>query len=254
MFIDTHSHFYTEEFNADREEVIARAKKAGIDKMILPNIDSTSIRSLLKLTDSDPQYFIPLIGLHPTSVKEDFREELQIMEYWLHKRKFYGIGEIGIDLYWDKTFLNQQIEALEIQLDWAAQMKIPAVIHVRESFDEIIEVLRRKMNPDLNGIFHSFTGTSEQAKEIIDLGFKIGLGGIVTFKNSGLNLVVPEIPIEFIVLETDSPWLAPVPYRGKRNESAYIPLIANRIAELKQTSVEEVARITTDNAIQIFNL
>jgi TatD DNase family protein len=254
MFIDTHSHLYTEEFNADRAEVIERAKEAGIEKMILPNIDSTSIRSLLKLTDSDPEYFIPLIGLHPTSVKEDFKEELQIMEYWLHKRKFYGVGEIGIDLYWDKTYLHQQIEALEIQLDWAAEMKIPAVIHVRESFDEVIKVLHQKNSSHLKGIFHSFTGTIDQAKEIIDLGFKIGLGGIVTFKNSGLNQVVPEIPLEAIVLETDSPWLAPVPYRGKRNESSYVPLIANRISELKQIPIEEIGRITTDSAHQLFNL
>ena len=252
MFIDTHSHIYTEEFNTDRAEVIERAKSFGIGKIVLPNIDSTSIRPLLKLAESEPDYFIPLIGLHPTSVKEDFREEIQIMEYWLHKRKFYGIGEIGVDLYWDKTFLSEQIEAFEIQIDWAIELKMPVVIHVRDSFNEVMEVLHRKENSDLRGVFHSFTGTLDNAKEIMDLGFKIGLGGIVTFKNSGLNLVVPEIPLHSILLETDSPWLSPVPYRGKRNESAYITHIASKIAELHQTSTEEVAMVTSQNACDLF--
>lgn len=252
MFIDTHSHIYTEEFKSDRTEAIQRAKSAGIDKIVIPNIDSSSIRSLLNLTDSDPGYFIPLIGLHPTSVKEDFREELQIMDYWLNKRKFYGVGEIGIDLYWDKTFIAQQIEAFETQIEWAAKYQLPVVIHVRDSYNEVMEVLYRHKDSLPKGVFHSFTGASGQAKEVTELGFKIGLGGIVTFKNSGLDKVVPEIPLEQIVLETDSPYLSPVPFRGKRNESAYITYIASKIAELKQTNSEDVGRITSQNARDLF--
>lgn len=252
MFIDTHSHIYTEEFKSDRTEAIQRAKSAGIDKIVIPNIDSSSIRSLLNLTDSDPGYFIPLIGLHPTSVKEDFREELQIMDYWLNKRKFHGIGEIGIDLYWDKTFIAQQIEAFETQIEWAVKYQLPVVIHVRDSYNEVMEILYNHKNSLPKGIFHSFTGTAEQAGEITELGFKIGLGGIVTFKNSGLDKVVPEIPLEHIVLETDSPYLSPVPFRGKRNESAYITYIASKVAELKQTNREDVGRITSQNARDLF--
>jgi TatD DNase family protein len=219
---------------------------------VIPNIGSSSIRSLLNLTDSDPGYFIPLIGLHPTSVKEDFREELQIMDYWLNKRKFYGVGEIGIDLYWDKTFIAQQIEAFETQIEWAAKYQLPVVIHVRDSYNEVMEVLYRHKDSLPKGVFHSFTGASGQAKEVTELGFKIGLGGIVTFKNSGLDKVVPEIPLEQIVLETDSPYLSPVPFRGKRNESAYITYIASKIAELKQTNSEDVGRITSQNARDLF--
>lgn len=252
MFIDTHSHIYTDDFKSDRIEVIQRAKESGIEKIVIPNIDTSSIRSLLNLTDSAPEYFIPLIGLHPTSVKEDFREELQIMDYWINKRKFYGIGEIGIDLYWDKTFIAEQVEAFETQVEWAIKYQMPVVIHVRDSYNEVMEVLHRHNNPLLKGVFHSFTGTVEQAQEITELGFKIGLGGIVTFKNSGLDKVVPEIALEHIVLETDSPYLSPVPFRGKRNESAYITYIASKIAELKQTNPEEVGSVTSQNARDLF--
>jgi len=252
MFIDTHSHIYTDEFSSDRAEVIERAKNAGIDKIVIPNIDSSSIRPMLNLADSAPEYFFPLMGLHPTSVKEDFREELKIMDYWLNKRKFYGIGEIGIDLYWERTFIEEQIEAFETQVEWAIKFQMPVVIHVRDSYNEVMKVLYRHKNSLLKGIFHSFTGSEEQAKEIIDLGFKIGLGGIVTFKNSGLNLVVPEIPLEQIVLETDSPYLSPVPFRGKRNESSHITYIASKIADLKGIDVKAVASITSQNACELF--
>jgi TatD DNase family protein len=254
MFIDTHCHLYTEEFKSDKSEVIERAKTAGIEKIILPNIDSTSIRSLLSMVDSDPEYFIPQIGLHPTSVKEDFQEELKIMDYWLHKRKFKGVGEIGIDLYWDRTFLSEQVIAFETQIEWAVQLQLPLVIHVRDSYPEVMEILHRHENIHLKGIFHSFTGTSELAHEIIDLGFKLGLGGIVTFKNSGLDKVVPQIPLEQIVLETDAPYLSPVPFRGKRNESSYISYIAGRIADLKGTTAEEVGKVTSENARKLFGI
>ena len=252
MFVDSHSHIYSEEFSTDRAEVIARAVKAGVSKIILPNIDSSTIKSMLDLVDSGPQLFIPLIGLHPTSVKEDFHKELQIIEYWFDKRKFSGIGEIGIDLYWDKTFINEQIEAFRIQIGWAKKMRIPIVIHVRDSFQEVFEVLEQEKAESLTGVFHSFTGNTDQAAQVIDLGFKIGIGGIVTFKNSGLGAVVQQIDLQHILLETDSPWLAPVPHRGRRNESAFITAIAAKIALLHETSIEEVARITTQNTQQLF--
>ena len=252
MFIDTHSHIYSQDFSPDRLEVIERAKRARIENIVLPNIDSSSIKAMLDLTDSDAGFFIPLIGLHPTSVKEDFREELQIIEYWLNKRKFYGIGEIGIDLYWDKTFLAEQIETFEIQLGWAKKLQLPIVVHVRDSFAEVMEVLNREKDPSLRGVFHSFTGTLEQANQIIAIGFKIGLGGIVTFKKSGLDQVVPHIDLQNILLETDSPWLAPVPHRGRRNECAYITSIASKIAEFHHTDVSEVGRITSQNARELF--
>ena len=252
MFVDTHSHIYSEEFSSDRNEVIARALKVGVKRIVLPNIDSSTIKPMLDLADSSPQLFIPLLGLHPTSVKEDFRKELEIMEYWFDKRKFAGIGEIGIDLYWDKTFINEQIEAFRIQIGWAKKGRIPVVIHVRDSFQEVIEVIQQEKDESLAGVFHSFTGNAEQAAQVIDLGFKIGIGGIVTFKNSGLDTIVQQIDLQHILLETDAPWLAPVPHRGHRNESAFITAVAAKIASLHETSVEEVAQITTQNAQQLF--
>lgn len=252
MFVDSHSHIYSEEFSSDRDEAIDRAINAGVSKIVLPNIDSSTIKPMLDLADSDPQLFVPLLGLHPTSVKEDFRKELEIIEYWFGKRKFAGIGEIGIDLYWDKTFINEQIEVFKIQIDWAKRGRIPIVIHVRDSFKEVIEVLQQRKDASLNGVFHSFTGSIEQATQVIDLGFKIGIGGIVTFKNSGLENTVQHIDLQNILLETDSPWLAPVPHRGRRNEPAFITAVAAKIASLHETNIEEVARITTQNAQQLF--
>ncbi len=252
MFVDTHSHVYSEEFSSDRNEVIARALKSGVRKIILPNIDSSTLKPMLDLSDSHPDLFIPLLGLHPTSVKEDFRKELEIMEYWFTKRKFAGIGEIGIDLYWDKTFINEQMEAFRIQIGWAKKARIPIVIHVRDSFPEVLEVIEHEKEDSLSGVFHSFTGTAEQAAQVVELGFKIGIGGIVTFKNSGMDSIVQQISLQNILLETDSPWLAPVPHRGRRNECAFITATATKIAALHQTTVEEVARITTQNAQQLF--
>jgi len=252
MFVDTHSHIYSAEFSSDRSEVMVNALKSGVSKIVLPNIDSSTIKPLLDLTASNPDLFIPLIGLHPTSVKEDFHKELEIIEYWMNKRKFSGIGEIGIDLYWDKTFINEQVEAFRIQIGWAKKAGIPIVIHVRDSFPEVIEVIEQEKEDSLRGVFHSFTGTADQAAQVIDLGFKIGVGGIVTFKNSGLDEVVQQIGLQHLLLETDSPWLAPVPYRGRRNESAYITAIAAKVALLHQISIEKVGRITTHNAQQLF--
>jgi len=252
MFVDTHSHIYSEEFSSDRNEAIARALNAGVSKIILPNIDSSTIKPMLDLADSDPGLFIPLIGLHPTSVKEDFQQELQIIEYWLNRRKFSGIGEIGIDLYWDKTFIHEQAEAFRIQIKWAKKAGIPIVIHVRDSFREVIEVLEQEKEKSLTGVFHSFTGSVEEAKEVTDLGFKIGIGGIVTFRNSGMDRIVQQIDLKHILLETDAPWLAPVPHRGRRNECAFITATAAKIAALHEISIDEVARITTQNAQQLF--
>jgi len=252
MFVDTHSHIYSAEFSSDRSEVMVNALKSGVSKIVLPNIDSSTIKPLLDLTASNPDLFIPLIGLHPTSVKEDFHKELEIIEYWMNKRKFSGIGEIGIDLYWDKTFINEQVEAFRIQIGWAKRAGIPVVIHVRDSFPEVIEVIEQEKEDSLRGVFHSFTGTADQAAQVIDLGFKIGVGGIVTFKNSGLDEVVQQIGLQHLLLETDSPWLAPVPYRGRRNESAYITAIAAKVALLHQISIEKVGRVTTHNAQQLF--
>jgi TatD DNase family protein len=254
MFVDSHSHLYAEEFLPDREEMIQRAINEGVEKIILPNIDQSTIQAMFDLTDSHPDLFVPLIGLHPTSVKEDYKLELQVVEQWLAKRSFCAIGEIGIDLYWDKTFLREQIDAFKIQLNWAKDLNIPIVIHTRNSFEEVFEVLEKEKGESLTGVFHCFSGNLEQAHQVIDLGFKIGIGGVVTFKNSGLDAVVQQIDLQHILLETDSPYLAPVPHRGKRNETAYLSIIANKIAELHQIAVEEVGRITTQNSKKLFNL
>jgi len=254
MFVDTHSHIYSSEFSLDRDEVIARAVSVGIGRIVLPNIDSSSLKPMLDLTDSVPGLFFPLIGLHPTSVKEDFRKELQILEYWMGKRKFYGIGEIGIDLYWDKSFLEEQIEAFRIQIGWAKKAQLPIVIHVRDSFSEVFEVLREEYSAELKGVFHSFTGTIDQAKQVTDLGFKIGVNGILTFKKSGMDEVIKQINLKYLVIETDSPWLAPAPHRGRRNESSYLTNIADKLALLHNTSTKEIAKITTKNAQELFDL
>ncbi len=252
MFVDSHSHIYSADFSLDRDEVITRALEAGVERIVLPNIDSSSIKPLLDLTETVPGLFFPLVGLHPTSIKEDFRKELQILEYWLGKRKFYGIGEIGIDLFWDKSFLAEQTEAFSTQIAWAKDRNLPIVIHVRESFTEVMEQLRKDYVPELKGVFHSFTGTMEEAEQIIELGFKIGINGIITFKNSDLGKTVQKIDPRHLLIETDSPWLAPVPHRGKRNECSYIVTVAAKIAELHQTSIEKIATITSQNAKELF--
>ncbi|MCK9641154.1 MAG: TatD family hydrolase [Prolixibacteraceae bacterium] len=252
MFVDSHSHIYSVDFSLDRDEVITRALEAGVERIVLPNIDSSSIKPLMDLTDTIPGLFFPLVGLHPTSVKEDFRKELQILEYWLGKRKFYGIGEIGIDLFWDKSFLEEQIEAFTTQIGWAKNRSLPIVIHVRDSFNEVMEHLRKVHVPGLQGVFHSFTGNLEQAEQIIELGFKIGINGIITFKNSDLGETIQKIDPRHLLIETDSPWLAPVPHRGKRNECSYVVTVAEKIAQLHDTSIEKIADITSKNAKEVF--
>jgi TatD DNase family protein len=252
MFVDTHTHLYVKAFNADRAAAVERAREAGVEQFYLPNIDQGSISAMLELEAEFPGVCHAMMGLHPCSVKENVAEELRLVEEWLEKRPFVAIGEIGIDLYWDKTFVAQQEEAFLIQAGWAADRDIPFVIHSRESIDRILELITTHRRPETRGIFHCFTGTVEQAHAAIELGFLLGIGGVLTFKNGGLDRVMEEVPLEACVLETDSPYLAPVPHRGKRNESAYIPLIAQRLAEVKGVSIEQVAAITTENAKKIF--
>lgn len=252
MFVDTHTHLYSRKFDRDRSEVIQRALDAGVEAFYLPNIDRSSIEAMLQLEESYPQQCFAMMGLHPCSVKEDFREELAAVEGWLSRRAFCAVGEIGIDLYWDKTFFEQQKEAFLQQIEWAKELALPIVIHSRESIDIIIELLQGVNDERLRGIFHCFTGNRRQASAIIDLGFHLGIGGVLTFKNAGLDKTVASIPLEHLVLETDSPYLAPVPHRGKRNESAYVVSVAERLAEVKGLPLEEVASVTRENSYAIF--
>ncbi len=254
LLIDTHTHLYLEEFKKDKIDVIKKAIASNVKKLILPNIDSTTIDDLLNTANAFPNNIFPLIGLHPTSVEEDYENEINIIKKYLKKIKFYGIGEIGLDFYWDTTFKDEQIKAFTKQLQIAEQNNLPAIIHTRNSFNETIEIVKQQKTKNLTGIFHCFTGNINQAKEIINLGFYIGIGGILTFKNSGLDKVLKNISLQNIVLETDAPYLAPVPKRGKRNESSYINYIAKKLAEIKNVSINEVADITSENAIKIFNI
>ena len=249
---DTHIHLYAEEFNADRDFLISDAVNKGVTKFFLPNIDSSSFDGLYKVCDAFPRNCFPMMGLHPCSVKENYIDELAKVKTEISKRKFYAIGEIGIDLYWDKTFVKEQEESFKTQIQWAAELKLPIVIHSRNSTDEIISILKAHPNLSLSGIFHCFSGTIEQANEIIEMGFYLGIGGVVTYKNSGLLDVLKKVGTEHFVLETDAPYLTPVPHRGKRNESSYLQFIANKIAEIKNKPVEEIAAITTNNAEKIF--
>lgn len=254
MLIDTHSHIYSEEFLHDRDEALQRAYSNGVKKIVLPNIDSGSIKHMLDLADAYPHLCYPLMGLHPTSVDEDYKDELQAVEYWLEKRKFYGIGEIGIDLYWDTKFVNEQKEAFRYQIQLAKKYDLPIVIHVRNSFDETFEIVTEEQDGSLRGIFHCFSGNTIEAKKVIDLGFLLGIGGVLTFKNSSLDEVIKAIDLKNLVLETDAPYLSPVPKRGKRNESAYIVYVAQKIAEVYDVSVAKVAEITTSNARNLFGI
>jgi len=251
--IDTHSHIYSEDFDTDRAETIQRAKEVGVESIILPNCDSGTLPQLLSLEAEYPGYCHGAIGLHPTSVKENYREELSLIESELKRRSWIAIGEIGIDLYWDKSFLVEQIIAFQQQIDWALEYKLPVIIHVRDSFQETMNVLLPYKNSGLKGVFHSFTGSLNEAREIINFGgFMLGINGIVTFKNSGLAAVVSEIDLKYILLETDSPYLTPTPHRGKRNESAYVSRVCNKLAEIYNTSTAYIDQHTTHNAKSLF--
>ena len=253
-YIDTHAHIYSNQFDEDRDATVQRAIDLGIGKILMPNVDSESIEGMMQCEQDYPEICVPMMGLHPCSVKEDVDKELKIVEEWLVKRKFIAIGEIGIDLYWDKTFQEKQIEALKIQIDWAIQYDVPIVLHTRESTQDVIKILEQKHHEKLRGVFHCFGGSVEEAKAITDLGFMLGLGGVTTFKKGGMDLVVPELSLDDIILETDCPYLAPVPYRGKRNEPSYMLGVASKIAEYKLISVEKVGEKTTANAKRLFGI
>ena len=253
ILTDTHTHLYSEQFNEDIDTVIQNSINKGITRFFLPNIDSTSIGGMLKLGTDYPDNCFPMMGLHPTSVGANYKKELAIVEDWMNKQKFCAIGEIGIDLYWDKTFIKEQQEAFRFQIELAKKHDLSFVIHCRDAFDEIFEILDELNDTKMRGIFHCFTGTVEQANHIINYGdFKIGIGGVVTFKNSGLDKVVEQIDLKHLVLETDAPYLAPTPFRGKRNESTYLYTIAEKVADIYNISIEEVAKITTENSKQVF--
>jgi len=255
-FIDTHAHLFLEEFAIDLPSVIDRAQKAGISHIFMPNIDCSTIEPMLKVASLFEGYCFPMLGLHPTSVDFDYKNELRQMESLLSKKhNFVAIGEIGMDLYWDKTFVNEQIAAFDTQIQWSIDMNLPVVIHNRDAFDQTYQVLKQYDNKPMTGIFHSFTGTAEEAEKFLSFsGFKLGINGVVTFKKSTLPHVLKSVPLDRIVLETDSPYLAPVPNRGKRNESANVKDTLIKIAQIYELPVEEVARITTNSALEVFGM
>lgn len=250
--IDTHAHIYLEHFSEDIDAVIERALDKGIEKILLPNIDSTSIDAMLKLEEKFPSICYPMMGLHPCSVKGDFENELRLVEDWLNKRSFLAVGEMGTDLYWDKTFWEQQKEAFHFQCELALKHDLPIVIHCRETIDETIELVSQYEGKGLKGVFHCFTGTIDQGKQITDFGFYLGLGGVSTFKNGGMDQVIPYLDQSKIILETDSPYLTPAPHRGKRNEPAYVDLIAIKVAEYLKLTKEELKKKSTANANALF--
>lgn len=252
LLVDTHAHVYVKEFDADRQAVLQSARDAGLGKIYMPNIDADSIDSMLEVEMRYPGFCFPMMGLHPCSVNGAFEKQLYPMEAWLGKRSFAAIGEMGTDLYWDKTFWEQQREAFQIQVGWAKKFHLPLVIHSRDSIEETLGLLEPAAGKDLKGILHCFTGTVEQARRATELGFYLGIGGVATFKNGGLDAVLPAVPRDQIVLETDSPYLAPVPHRGKRNEPAYIRLVAIRVATLLGLGVDELIELTSRNAASVF--
>ena len=252
--IDTHTHIYLEQFDHDRAKVVDRAVKAQVSHLLMPNIDSHTVISMMAAARQYPGKCLPMMGLHPTSVKTTYRTELANIEKWLKKGEFVAVGETGIDLYWDKTHLAEQKESLERHIHWAKEYALPLVLHSRNSLDELFDVLMPEQDPSLTGVFHCFPGNVTQARKVIDIGFMLGIGGVVTYKNSLMAEVVDAVDLEHLLLETDAPFLSPVPYRGKRNESAYLTYIAGRIAEIKGVTVEEVAEITTANARRLFRL
>jgi TatD DNase family protein len=250
--IDTHAHIYSTKFDADRDQVIEDIRKAGIERIYMPNVDVETIDRMLECESKYGDLCIPMMGLHPCNVQEGFEKQLYVMEEWLNRRGFAAVGEIGTDLYWDKTTFGIQKEALSIQLGWAKKHSLPVVLHCRESIDETIEIIEAAQDGSLSGIFHCFTGTLAQAKKVVELGFLLGIGGVATYKNGGLDSVIPHIGLQHLVLETDAPYLAPVPYRGKRNTPAYLPAIAEHVGDLLKVSAEEVALVTKANALNLF--
>lgn len=254
ILTDTHTHLYSEEFNEDRDQMVQRAIDAGIVRFFVPAIDSSYAEAMYDLEQKYPENVFLMMGLHPTHVKDNYLDELQYVENELARRRFYALGEIGIDLYWDKTHLKEQQIAFRRQIQLAKKHKLPIVIHCREAFDEIFEILEMEKSDDLFGIFHCFSGTYEQALKAISYNMKLGIGGVVTFKNGKIDQFLNQIDLKHLVLETDSPYLAPVPYRGKRNESAYLVKVVEKLAEIYETSADEIARITTENSKSVFGI
>jgi TatD DNase family protein len=253
MLIDTHAHIYSTEFTDELDAMLARAREAGISAVCMPNIDQNSIKPMLDIA-SQYDWCYPMMGLHPCHVKEDYQDALRIVEKQLAAQSFCAVGEIGIDLYWDKTYVGEQIQAFRFQISLAMEAGLPIVIHSRDSLDQTIQVVREMQDGTLRGVFHCFNGTVEQARNIMELGFYMGIGGVLTYKNAGVDKVVEQLPLEYMVLETDAPYLSPVPYRGKRNECAYIATIAEKLAIIKEESMERIAEITTKNARDLFGL
>jgi len=254
IITDTHTHLYSTQFDEDRHKMMQRALDNGVTRFFIPAIDSSYTEAMLDLEKEFSKYVFLMMGLHPTSVKENYQDELNLVKEWLDKRKFYAVGEIGIDLYWDKSFLQQQQDAFKKQIIWAKEKKLPIVIHCRDAFDEIFEVLDDVKDDKLYGIFHCFTGNLAQAKRAIDFNMKLGIGGVVTFKNGGIDKFLNEIALENIVLETDSPYLAPTPYRGKRNESSYIINVLHKLVDIYNLTAQEIAEITTQNSKKVFGI
>ena len=254
ILTDTHTHLYSAEFDNDRVEMINRAMDSGVSRMFMPNIDSSSIQKMMSIRDEYPESCFPMMGFHPCSVKEDYMDQIGEVANWLSKETFYAIGEIGIDLYWDKSTQQIQENAFRMQLEFSVEYDLPVVIHTRDAFNEAYNIIleMKSVHPSIRGIFHCFSGNIEQARQAISLGFYLGIGGVLTFKNSGLDKVVEQIDLKHLVLETDAPYLAPDPYRGKRNEGSYIIKTAERLAEIKRIPLEEVAAVTTQNSRDIF--
>jgi len=254
MYIDTHAHLYSEQFNDDQNDMVQRAIDANVQKMFLPNIDSTTIPAMHQLCEKFPNHCYPMMGLHPCSVKGDYKKELEIVKKQIDEQKYFGVGETGIDLYWDTTFKVEQIEAFKFQINLAKENNLPIIIHSRESLDMTIQIIEESQDGNLRGVFHCFNGSIAQSKKIVDLNFMMGLGGVITFKNANLDEMIKELPCEKIILETDAPYLSPVPYRGKRNESAYIPLVAQKLSEIRNEVIGSIMSYTTENASKLFGI
>tara|TARA_Y100000385_G_scaffold242294_1_gene259198 strand:+ start:362 stop:1132 length:771 start_codon:yes stop_codon:yes gene_type:complete len=252
--IDTHCHLYDKSFDEDRPLASKRAQENGLINILMPNIDVASLPRMLELYQSDPSFFRPMLGLHPCSVAENYKEELSLLKSSLEDAAFIAIGEIGIDKYWSLDYLIQQIDAFEHQIDWAIQLGLPIVIHCRDAYPEILDILEQKKHPGLQGVLHCFTGSQSDAERLIDMGFYLGLGGVLTFKNGGLAEWIQSIPLDRILLETDAPYLAPTPYRGKRNEPSYLVQVAQKLADIHESPLETIAVKTTENAVKLFNL
>jgi TatD DNase family protein len=253
-FIDTHAHVYAAELTSDLDLVMKNALAIGINKIIMPAIDSSSLDAMLKVEQQFPENCIAMMGLHPCYVKENYKEELKLVEEWIGKRKFIAIGEIGLDFYWDKTFTKEQHIVFETQMQWALDLNVPIAIHTRNAMGETIEAVKPFAKKGLRGVFHCFSGSKESAEQIISMGFHLGLGGVLTYKNAGVAEAVKDIPMEYLVLETDAPYLSPVPYRGKTNEPAFMLEVAKKLAEIKSLPLHEIAAITTSNAEKLFEL